>query len=259
VRKVDGNANNSINLALPYDAYTVVTNVTDIGVDATSPADDRVIPIYSVPNTYPTFGQTIERIVQATGNNRYHAFGLTLNKQYSERYSFLVSFDTDYRDLRDNAPRNPNEELYGPQNGNISNVNLGTGNYQKNMPSWNYAFRVSGTYTLPWDITYASSLLAQSGDYFFREIQVQDANRANVTIRVEPQAGRYEWTKIWDNRVSKRFKTWGSQSFDIELNIYNSLNVNTITAQSNRSGGTYLQPTEIIAPRILRIGAKYRF
>jgi hypothetical protein len=259
VRKVDGNANNSINLALPYEAYTVVTNVTDIGVDATSPADDRVIPIYSVPSTYPTFGQTIERIVQATGNNRYHAFGLTLNKQYSDRYSFLVSFDTDYRDLRDNAPRNPNEELYGPQNGNISNVNLGTGNYQKNMPSWNYAFRLSGSYTLPWDITYASSFLAQSGDYFFREIQVQDANRANVTIRVEPQAGRYEWTKIWDNRVSKRFKTWGSQSFDIELNIYNSLNVNTITAQSNRSGGTYLQPTEIIAPRILRLGAKYRF
>ena len=138
-------------------------------------------------------------------------------------------------------------------------MNLGTGNYQKNMPSWNYAFRLSGSYQLPWDITYASSLNAQTGDYYFREVQVRDGSGANVTIRVEPQADRYGWTKIWDNRVSKRFRTWGSQSFDVELNIYNSINVNTITAQSNRSGGTYLQPTEIIAPRIMRVGVKYRF
>ncbi len=48
------------------------------------------------------------------GNNNYHAIGVTLNKQLSNKYSFLVSFDCDYRDLRDNAPRNPNEALYGP-------------------------------------------------------------------------------------------------------------------------------------------------
>jgi hypothetical protein len=112
---------------------------------------------------------------------------------------------------------------------------------------------------MPWGITYASSLNAQSGDYFFREIQVRDAVNANVAIRVDPQAGRYEWTKIWDNRVSKRFKTWGSQSFDVEFNVYNTLNVNTITDQNNRMGATYLQPLEIVAPRVMRFGVKYRF
>jgi hypothetical protein len=184
---------------------------------------------------------------------------VTLNKQFSNKYSFLVSFDTDYRDLRDNAPRNPNEELYGSQDGNISNVNLGTGNYQKAMPSWNYALRLSGTYALPWGLTYASSLNAQSGDYFVREIQIRDGAGASVVIRTEPQAGRYGWTKIWDNRVSKRIKTWGNQSIEAELNVYNTLNVNTITEQNNRSGGSYLEPEEIIAPRILRVGVKYRF
>jgi hypothetical protein len=260
VRKVDGNGNMSINEALPYDAYTVSTTGVDPGPDnRAGTADDQVLTIYSVPRTYPGFGQNVERIVQATGNNRYHAFGVTFNKQYSNNWSFLFSFDTDYRDLRDNTPRNPNEALYGPQSGNISGSNLGTGNYQFAAPSWNYAVRLSGTYMLPWNITYASSLLMQSGDYYFREVQIRDALNATVAIRIDPQADRYAWTKIWDNRLSKRIKTWGSQSIEGEFNIYNTLNLNTITNQTNRVGSTYLQPTEIIAARVMKLGVRYRF
>lgn len=258
VRKIDGNGNQSINLALPYDAYTVVTNVLDVGADNVSgTADDRTIPIYSVPRTYPTFGQNIERRVQATGNNRYHAMGVTLNKQMSDKYSFLVAFDADYRDLRDNAPRNPNEALYGP--GTVTGNNYGVQNFQFAAPSWNYALRLSGIYQMPWGITYSTSLTAQSGDYFFREIQVRDAVNANVTIRINPQAGRYEWTRLWDNRFAKRIKTWGSQSVEGTFDLFNSLNVNTVTDQTNRNGSTYLQPTEIIAPRVFRLGVRYRF
>ena len=211
-----------------------------------------------MPNTYPTFGQNIERIVQATGNNRYHAMGVTLNKQFSNNYSFLVSFDADYRDLRDNAPRNPNEALYGPQNGNTG-TNTGTSQYQFARPSWNYALRLSGSYQLPWGITFASSLNAQSGDYFFREVQIRDALNTQVAIRIDPQAGRYEWTKLWDNRFSKRIKTFGNQSIEGTFDLFNTLNTNTITAQTNRNGATYLQPTEIIAPRVFRLGVRYRF
>lgn len=260
VRKIDGNGNMSINEALPYEAYTVSTTGVDPGPDnRAGTADDQTLTIWSVPRTYPGFGQNVERIVQATGNNRYHAMGVTFNKQYSDNWSFLASFDADYRDLRDNAPRNPNEALYGPQSGNISGSNTGTGNYQAAAPSWNYAMRFSGSYMLPWNITYASSLLMQSGDYFFREVQIRDALNANVAIRVDPQAGRYPWTKIWDNRFSKRIKTWGSQTLEGELNIYNTLNLNTITGQTNRNGSTYLQPTDIIAARVMKIGVKYRF
>ena len=255
VHKRDGNSNKTLNLALPFDAYTVTTTGVDPGPDnRTGTADDQVLTVYSVPRTFPTFGQSIERTVQAEGNNRYHAFGVTFNKQYSNNWSFLASFDTDYRDLRDNAPRNPNEVLYGPGTG------TGAGSYQFARPSWNYAIRLSGTYLLPWNITFGSSLQAQSGDYFFREVQIRDALNTNVAIRITPQAGRYEWTKIWDNRFSKRIKTIGSQSIEGEVNIYNTLNLNTITDQNNRVGAsTYLQPTEILAARVIKLGVKYRF
>jgi hypothetical protein len=108
-------------------------------------------------------------------------------------------------------------------------------------------------------VTFASSLLAQSGDYFFREVQIRDAVGTNVAIRVNPQAGRYPWTKIWDNRLSKRFKTFGNQTLEGELNVYNTLNLNTITAQNNRIGSTYLQPTAILAARVFKLGVRYRF
>lgn len=259
VRKIDGNSNKSINQALPYDAYTVTSTGVDPGPDNTvGTADDKTLTVYSVPRTYPTFGQNVERIVQAEGNNRYHAFGVTFNKQLSNKWSFLFSFDRDYRDLRDNAPRNPNEALYGP--GTTTGTNYGVTNFQFAKPSWNSAMRMSGTYQLPWGINYASSFTAQSGDYYFREVQIRDALNATLAIRITPQAGRYAWTKVWDNRLAKRFKTFGSQSLEGELNIYNSLNANTITAQTNRVGSaSFLQPTEILAARVMRFGVKYRF
>jgi hypothetical protein len=124
-------------------------------------------------------------------------------------------------------------------------------NFQFARPSWNYALRLSGTYMLPWGLSYSSSFTAQSGDYFFREVQIRDAVNTNVAIRITPQAGRYEWTKLWDNRVTKKFKTWGNQSIEGSFDLFNTFNVNTITAQTNRVGSAaFLQPTDIIAPRI---------
>jgi hypothetical protein len=119
--------------------------------------------------------------------------------------------------------------------------------------------RLSGTYQMPWGITYASSFTAQSGDYFFREVQIRDALNITVAIRVESQAGRYNWTKIWDNRFSKRIKTFGSQTLEGTFDLFNSLNANTIRTQTNRNGSTYLQPTEIVAARVFRLGVRYRF
>ncbi|HUQ89164.1 MAG TPA: TonB-dependent receptor [Vicinamibacterales bacterium] len=258
VRKIDGNGNKSINLALPYEAYTVATTGVDPGPDnRTGTADDQTLTVYSVPRTYAGFGQNVERIVQAEGNNRYHAFGVTFNKQYANNWSFLFSFDRDYRDLRDNAPRNPNEALYGP--GTTTGNNYGIQNFQFATPSWNSAMRLSGTYLLPWGITFASSFQAQSGDYYTREVQIRDALNTLIAIRINPQQGRYEWTKIWDNRLSKRIKTFGSQSVEGTFDLFNTLNANTITTQTVRNGATYGAPTEILPARVFRLGVRYRF
>ena len=61
-----------------------------------------------------------------------------------------------------------------------------------------------------------------------------------------------------DNRLTKRISLPYGHSIDAMFDLFNSLNVNSITAQTNRNGGTYLQPTEIISPRVF-VSGFYKF
>lgn len=263
VKKFDGSGNKTFNVALPFEAYTDARTGVDPGRDnVVGTADDRQLVVYSVPRSYPTFGQNIQRIVQMTdaeSRNRYNAYGVTLNKQYSDNWSFLFSYDASYRNLKEIAPRTPNEAFYGPSSFDSPPAGSNTNQYRHRKPEWHYTLRLSGTYELPWGFLYGTSFVAQSGDYFGRDVQLRDALNQTVTVQVETQAGRYDWVKIWDNRISKRLKTFGSQSIEGMVDLFNALNVNTITAQTNRNGSTYLQPTTIIAPRVFRVGVRYRF
>jgi hypothetical protein len=264
VKKFDGKGNKRLSLALPYEAWTGVATGIDPGRDnQVGTADDRTLTIFSVPRTYPTFGQTIERIVQQTGDegrNKYDAYGITLNKQYANNWSFLTSFDASYRDLKNILPRNPNESLFGPGDFDTAVAGATTGNpYRSRAPEWHYAVRLSGTYQLPWGLMFGSSFTGQSGEYFGRDVQIRNANAETVNVRVEAQAGRYPWVKLWDNRITKRVRLPKNQSVEGSIELFNSLNVNTVTTQVIRNGSTYLQPTEIIAPRVFRLGVKYRF
>ena len=75
-----------------------------------------MIQVYSVPRTYPTFGQIKELTVNAAdgeGDDAYTAFEATFSKSYSNGWSLLASYSIDRRDARNIDPRNPNEALYG--------------------------------------------------------------------------------------------------------------------------------------------------
>ncbi|MDP1572159.1 MAG: carboxypeptidase regulatory-like domain-containing protein [Vicinamibacterales bacterium] len=255
VRKFDARGNKTWNAALPFSAYTDVRNNVDPGPDnIVGTADDGVIPVYSVPRSFPTFGQVIEEIKQhedGEGRNRYTSFGVTMNKQLSSGWSLLVAYNADYRNLATDLPRNPNEVLYGA--GTVAGQN-----YMYNEPEWNHALKVSGTYALPWGIQYGSALTVQSGGYYYREVQARNALNAAVTVRF-PKAGQYETVNIWDNRISKRFGLPAGQSIEAMFDLFNSLNSNVILAQVLRNGPTFGQPTEIMAPRVYRLGVRYRF
>ena len=104
-------------------------------------------------------------------------------------------------------------------------------------PSWNYALRLSGTYQLPWGITYASSFTAQSGDYFFREVQIRDAlntqrRRSASSRRPAATSGRRSGTTASRSGSRRSAASRSKATFD----LFNTLNVNTITAQTNRNG-----------------------
>lgn len=254
VHKRDFGNNVTLELGQPYEAYTDLRYGTDPGPDnVAGTADDAQIPVWSVPRSYPTFGQVIQRIVQDEGafqHGRYHSVGMVLNKQNSNGWSGLVSLNVDRRHEGHDRPLNPNQEFY---------AGLGN-NFQKEAAEWNYSFRMSGTYSrLPWGLMYGTAFSYQSGDYYDREVQLRNALNSTVNVTVQDNFGQLEPVRIWDNRVTKRFSLPRNQRIEASLDIFNTLNTNAVTEVNIRNGRDFLAPEEIIAPRILRVALKYQF
>jgi hypothetical protein len=256
VRKLDWGGNKEIDLGLPFEAYTDYRTAVDPGRDnIEGTADDGVVEVWSVPRSHPEFGTQrtlITNTAPGEGEDRYWAFESTASKRYSNGWSLLASYSIDRRDVRNNAPLNPNEARYNWEDPQI---------YQ--------GVRLSGTYELPWRVLVASTYTAQQGEYFPRTVQVRNALNSQVEVTVEGQAGRYDWVRLMDLRLSKTF-TAGKHSFEGMVDVFNLTNSSVILRHVNRNGTDYLKPlatsgidaasaNPIPAPRIFRLSFRYKF
>ena len=257
VRKQDSGGHKTLNLAQPFEAFTDVRYGVDVGRDnILGTSDDGVLEVWSVPRSYPTFGQVIQNTVQVDddeGKDVYTAFEFTFNKQYSNGWAFLAGYTADYQKRTNNAPLDPNQLLY---------------NWQ--IPVWNYTANVSGQYELPYGIMYSAVYHATSGLPYQRRTRMRNALGSNVRIVAEGQAGRYPWIKIWDNRVSKTFQMDDRNSIEVILDVFNSLNSSAIRSHVIDNGTNYLKPispggidasaaSAILTARIARIGVRWKF
>ena len=63
---------------------------------------------------------------------------------------------------------------------------------------------------------------------------------------------------LLDLRVNYDLKMGGSR-LSLALDIFNALNINSITSIDTQSGANYARIVDFIAPRILRFGVRMRF
>jgi hypothetical protein len=256
VRKLDWGGNKEINLGLPFEAYTDYRASVDPGRDnIEGTADDGIVEVWSVPRSHPNFGTQrtlVTNTAPGEGEDRYWAFESTASKRYANGWSLLASYSIDRRDVRNNAPLNPNEARYNWEDPQV---------YQ--------GVRLSGTYELPWRVLVASTYTAQQGEYFPRTVQVRNALNSQVEVTAEGQAGRYDWVRLMDLRLSKMFTT-GKHSLEGMFDVFNLTNSNVILRHVNRNGTDYLKPlatsgidaasaNPIPAPRIFRLSVRYKF
>ena len=83
--------------------------------------------------------------------------------------------------------------------------------------------------------------------------------RASQSISLSERGNeRYPNVIMGDIRFSRTFR-FGGRSFSPQLDIFNISNIDTITSLNNSVGGTYLEPREIISPRIIRVGFSLHF
>ncbi len=262
MRKRDYGGRKTLDREQPYDAYTDVRSGIDPGRDnKPGTADDGILYVWSVPRSYPTFGQVNQFTTNRRNNESsslYTGYELTFNRQHADKWSFLAGYTISYR-----------------KGGVIDSLTPNALFYTHVVPSWDQGFKMNGTYDLPYGFRYGATFNAQSGDWYGRTVQISNALNSNVSVLVEPHVERYGTVMLWDNRISKTVKISEHHSIEGTLDVFNTANVNTVTNQitTQTAGGSnpdYGHPlagggidasaaSSIIAPRILRFGARWRF
>ena len=140
---------------LPFEAYTEVRSGVDPGRDnVTGTSDDGTVNVWAVPRNRPFFADPIRHRIQALeneGNDHYHGYEFTFNKQNSDGWSMMVTAGTNLRKTRHNNPTNPNQMAY--RNANQKNV-------------WSKMIKLNGIYELPFGFQYSTALLGQSENWY---------------------------------------------------------------------------------------------
>jgi hypothetical protein len=127
--------------------------------------------------------------------------------------------------------------------------------------SWEWLFKASGAYLLPFNVLTSANLEHRSGTAWARTATFSNGARVgNQTLRVEPIGSRrLPAINLLDLRVEKRFALPRGQSVSARLNIFNALNINTVLSLRQNSAANFGQAVTIIAPRILEFSAQYTF
>ena len=127
-----------------------------------------------------------------------------------------------------------------------------------------YAFRLAGSYIAPWEINISGSFIWNDGypyqsQYAITRTIFPTLTRSSQTIRLTERGDeRLPDVKMMDLRVSRSFRFGGRQVTPL-FEIFNLGNADTVTGVNNNVGNTYLRPTEILSPRILRLGVSIDF
>jgi hypothetical protein len=268
-RKFDRGGSIQDNVLLPYSAYTDVRCVNDPGPLANGTGGVGPVCTYSVPASNPNRTVTNVNFINVDektneGQASYTAYDFTFNKEYDKGWSFLAAYDISLAHPSTMNPRTPDAMLF---------------NSQADLPTWNHAIKMNGIYGLPaipifggkklGGIQWSSTGSMQSGDWYSRSVSVVNALNTTVNQTVQGHFGRYPWVFDWDQRIAKRVAIGEHQSLELRWDLFDSLNVNPVTAwkSTNSSSSTYLQPdlktplvpASILTPRIYQWGASYRF
>jgi hypothetical protein len=127
-----------------------------------------------------------------------------------------------------------------------------------------YAFRLSGSYLAPYDISVSGSFILNDGypyqsQYAVTRTVFPALTRSSQTVRLTERGDeRLPDVRMIDLRVSRTFR-FGERRVTPLVELFNLGNADTIIGFNNNVGGTYLRPTEILSPRIVRFGVLVDF
>jgi hypothetical protein len=242
------------NLNRPYDGFTVPISVTDPGPDGSLAATPDNGASYTLYNLAPQYVglPTQDYVTNGEGVSEFWTWEVSGTKRMSARWSVLASFayrwNYDFanaylgNNLRASAlPVSPNDL-----------INNDEGRY--NFDNW--TFKASGSYDARWGIRVSPSYRFQAGQPFGRTF-LATTNYGQQRILAEPiDAQSQRNFSLIDLRVEKSVAL-GRRKVGLVVDVYNLTNSNAEQNINWASGSSYLAPSNIIGPRIVRFGGRF--
>jgi hypothetical protein len=244
------------NVAVPTTSYTKYTiNVPNGPGGTVASPKPTTATVYNLDPALASAASNV-RDNESYLDTEYKGIEFTASKRFSQKWQMQTGFTigkntggvANGADLND-----PNATLY-PQGviGNDSET----------------AFRLSGSYILPGDITVAGSMIANNGYPYVSTFSLTRAaaalqgitlTRASQTVQLSERGDeRFDNVMMFDIRLSRAFR-FGGRSFSPQVDFFNITNSDTTVNHAVAVGGSYLQPSEILAPRIIRVGFAFSF
>lgn len=248
-----------INVALPYEAFTVPVSITDPGPDgrAGTADDGRAIAAFDLSTAYRGLTPVNMTTNVRNGDADHHTFEITGTKRMSNRWSLLASYG------RTKSFDNGNSAYLG--NSVRANGLPATPNDEINTSDGRYEFsrqtvKLAGTWNAPWwGISFSPMLRYQQGFPFGRTF-AQTLSYGSVRILAEPLGTRrQDAIKIVDLRLEKAIALGNRRDISAFFDVYNMFNDNPEQNLQWSSGTAYNRPLSIVPPRLARIGVKVNF
>jgi len=239
----------------PYSAFNVPVTVRDPGVDgALGTADDGgTFAAFNVAADYLALPvvNTYDNVDGASSD--YYTWEITATKRMSSRWSGMFSFTHTWSEAQekdyfgqvfrqDDLPITPNNLINTEPDGKVKYTD--------------WSLKLHGTYEGPWGLKISPMLRHQAGQNFGRTFTAV-LNYGTVRIPAEPlNTQRQDNVSVFDFRAEKVFRVDAGMTVSPFVDVYNVFNTNAVQNINWGSGASYLRPTNIVPPRVARIGAK---
>jgi len=127
--------------------------------------------------------------------------------------------------------------------------------------TWEWLGRASGAYLFPKDVMVSANWEHRSGTPWARQVLFSNVPvLSSITLRTEPiGTRRLPNINSLDMRLQKAFQLGGAKKIQLQLNMYNILNANTVTTMDFRAGPNFMRPTAILSPRNIEYAMTYNF
>jgi hypothetical protein len=242
------------NVAVPGSAYTAQT----VGVPGAPTGPGGTVTFYNLNPTFQGRQDNVRDNDDALDTD-YNGVELILAKRFSGRWQMLAGLT-----VGENvgaAVGGDNPQRIGDLNDPNNALNFPGGVVG---PDSKFALRLSGSYRMPGDVTFAGSLISNGGYAYQSTFAVTRAvfptlTRASQTVRLsERGAERFPNVTMVDLRLSRPFR-FGQRSITPQIDLFNATNASAIVNLTPAVGSRYLFPSEIVAPRMLRVGLSMDF